>query len=89
MWCYGEMDGYQYEAKVYGNPSAFGINNGRISKLYIYGQDAEILACYERGWSGEVDAPPENLKDTVKKIVERYAKPLMSPDMAQRWGEVV
>lgn len=73
MWRYGTIDGFQYEAKVYDNPSIFGINQGRISKLYIYGKRGKILAMYERGWSGDNDDGPQGkLGDVVKKILRRY-----------------
>ena len=71
-WCYGTMDGFRYEAKVYGNPSIFGINNGRVSKLYVYGKRGKILACYERGWSGRENGPIGKLGKIVSKIVQEY-----------------
>ena len=44
-----------YSIKVYDEPSKFGINNGKISKLQLK-QDGEIVANYDRGW----DVHPKN-----------------------------
>ena len=38
-----------YSIKVYDEPSKFGINHGKISKLQLK-QDGEIIANYDRGW---------------------------------------
>ena len=38
-----------YALKVYDEPSEFGINNGKISKLQLT-QNGEIIANYDRGW---------------------------------------
>ena len=38
-----------YTLKVYDEPSKFGINNGKISKLQLK-QGGEIVANYDRGW---------------------------------------
>lgn len=38
-----------YSIKVYDEPSKFGINHGKISKLELK-QDGKIIANYDRGW---------------------------------------
>lgn len=38
-----------YSIKVYNEPSKFGINHGKISKLELK-QDGKIVANYDRGW---------------------------------------
>ena len=38
-----------YTIKLFGEPSEFGINHGKISKLELR-QDGEIVANYDRGW---------------------------------------
>ena len=38
-----------YTKKVFDEPSKFGINDGKISKLELR-QDGEIVANYDRGW---------------------------------------
>ena len=42
---------YKFEAKVFEEPSQFGIDNGCISKLYVkeHGKH-EPMFVYERGW---------------------------------------
>lgn len=50
-WTYGTIGGFDFEVKHFKNPSEFGIDDGRISKLWIsrrgtYG----AVACYDRGW---------------------------------------
>lgn len=39
----------EYRAKVYDEPSKYGIDNGRISKLAILCQGRELVL-YDRGW---------------------------------------
>lgn len=54
MWENGfiKIDGciVRYWVKVYDEPSQFGINGGRISKLTLKGEDGTELANYDRGW---------------------------------------
>ena len=38
-----------YTIKVFDEPSKFGINHGKISKLQLK-KDGEIVANYDRGW---------------------------------------
>lgn len=38
-----------YTLKVYDEPSKFGINHGKISKLQLK-QNGKIVANYDRGW---------------------------------------
>ena len=62
MWKHGKfkINGiiYQWCAKVYDEPSEFGINNGRVSKLEIRRGDTTVLN-YDRGW----DIKPDNDAD--------------------------
>ena len=39
----------RYTLKVYDEPSKFGINHGKISKLQLK-QNGKIVANYDRGW---------------------------------------
>lgn len=63
MWKNGVINGYQYEAKVYDFPGRFGINKGKISKLWIYDNGKEIVA-FDRGWD-----KGEDREDIWKPIV--------------------
>ena len=73
MWKCGIIDGCQWEAKVFDNGSHFGIDDGRISKLYIYGPNGEVLCVYERGWHGE--RPSDGIMGLVNKIVALFPVP--------------
>ena len=45
----GKMAAVKYWVKNYDEPSEYGIENGRISKLTLR-QNGECVANYERGW---------------------------------------
>ena len=51
VWLFGLVDDYPFFAKVCDEASGFGIDCGRVIKLYIASkQDAKEIASYERGW---------------------------------------
>ena len=56
-WVEGVLDNYRFEAKLYDDGSIFGIDDGRVSKLSICGED--IIVHYDRGW----DIEPKTDKD--------------------------
>lgn len=47
-WVSGKYFDLEFEAKIYDEPSTYGINEGRISKLAIRKDGKEIYA-YDRG----------------------------------------
>lgn len=51
---------YEFEAKVYGVPSHYGIDDGCISKLYVkdVNTNTEVIG-YDRGWYLEPCCPQE------------------------------
>ena len=55
MWYEGYVDGYHYRAKVYDEGSIYGINEGRISKLWM-SRDGRTVVSYDRGWDIRSDA---------------------------------
>ena len=68
MWKQGITSGHWWQAKVYDEPSQFGINGGRVSKLVIArGSRWEgmnhIVNTYDRG--PDVDRTPPGLLDAV------------------------
>lgn len=80
MWKQGyiTIDGhtFRWEAKVYEQGSVFGIDNGRISKLWLaeYVGDptssmCKEAACYERGWEHRPDTP--QAQAAVKQLIEK------------------
>jgi hypothetical protein len=59
---------YEFQAKV-STPSKYGINKGRISKLWIYPREdrGTWLVNYDRGWDIK---PSFGLRGMFKKLVE-------------------
>jgi hypothetical protein len=59
-WYCGEAEGYPFEAKVCDVRSEYGIDDGRVIKLFIHKKDGtgDLLADYQRGW----DIYPHNKK---------------------------
>ena len=50
-WCWGEMDDYDFEAKICSKGSPRGINYGHIVKLFVYDKkSSEEVAVYQQGW---------------------------------------
>lgn len=50
-WVTGECNNlYHYEAKVFLEPSEYGINEGRVSKLFIKDLHGREVVIYDRGW---------------------------------------
>jgi len=57
MWRTGISNGIYYEVKFYENCSIFGIDEGRISKLYMR-KAGKVYCNYDRGW--DVMPDPED-----------------------------
>ena len=50
-WTRGYIGPFRFEIKHFDEPSVFGINEGRISKLWLKPKDgSQIAAAYELGW---------------------------------------
>lgn len=49
-WIKGQEGDFKFEAKVYEQPSKYGINEGRISKLTIFDKNNMMIINYDRGW---------------------------------------
>ncbi len=49
-WLIGTFRGLRVSAKVYDEPSQFGIEGGRVSKLWIKNDLTGIEVNYDRGW---------------------------------------
>ena len=50
------------------NPSTYGIDKGKISKLFIK-KDEKVVCNYDRGWDVK---PIDNIKDLYDKIIKKY-----------------
>lgn len=64
-WVLGTFNNMKFEAKVFTEPSEFGIDNGHVSKLWIKG-DGGIQVNYDCGWG-----VGEDLKSTWGPLVEK------------------
>lgn len=60
-----------YMAKVYDEPSVYGINEGRISKLQIK-IDGVAVAEYDRGWALEPAESDEAVQVALAIILDSY-----------------
>lgn len=68
-WVRGFYKGYIYEAKVYQDPSKFGIDKGRISKLFVK-KIGKIVANYDRGWDVEPQGHDKKIVEEIINILE-------------------
>lgn len=50
LWRTGTIAGCKFEAKVYEEGSKFGIDDGRVSKLFIRDAAGRTILSYDRGW---------------------------------------
>jgi hypothetical protein len=78
-WVSGTVGEYTFEAKLFDDPSTYGINNGRISKLSIYNDQKRIenrdffAACivnYDRGWDIKPTKESRPYYKAVLKLLE-------------------
>lgn len=69
-WYEGVVDGYYVHARVFDEPSKFGINDGRISALMVAPRKGDglfhALVNYDRGWDG--DLPPAKYRPVVESV---------------------
>lgn len=72
MWKHGELSGFKWSIKVFEVVSEFGIDNGRISKLWIQREsNGETVANYSRGWDVKpFDADGNFYDNDVKEVYE-------------------
>jgi len=55
-----------FDAKLYDEPSIFGIDEGRVSKLTMYNECGDWLIHYDRGW----DLQSDNYTDEYQAIMD-------------------
>lgn len=78
MWIKGTTNGHDWEAKVYGAGSRYGINGGPVSKLAIFCKPGEkgrgsgwpLVYNYDRGLDFD-DCTPELLAAVVAEATQR------------------
>ena len=66
-WQCGTVGGVMFNAKIYDEPSDFGINSGKVSKLWI-----DDMVNYDRGWD-KIPQTPKAMQ-RVKELVEYFDK---------------
>ena len=59
----------RYQVKAYEEGSVFGINEGRISKLWLQA-DGQTVAYYDRGWDIEPTCEAANLALSI--LLDKY-----------------
>lgn len=76
MWSFGSAKSeagnlYRFQVKHYGEGSQFGINGGRVSKLWIADRDGRCVVNYDRGW----DVKPEEgseVYEVMMDVIRKY-----------------
>jgi len=69
MWMQGKLDGCEYWVKSFDEPSVFGVNEGRISKLTVKRDGREIIN-YDRAW--DVEPQTDEDREVLARILEMY-----------------
>lgn len=70
VWKKGLLDGYDYEVLVFPKGSQYGIDKGRVSKLFIRDKNKKVVADYDRSWNVR-PKDPEGQK-ILKKVLALY-----------------
>lgn len=67
-WVGGTIEDLEFEAKVFDEPSKYGIYGGKVSKLIIDG-----IANYDRGWEFGEDEPfVKDVVDFLEDSTKRF-----------------
>ena len=69
MWSKGEIRGCKFEVKHFEQGSEWGIDGGRISKLWVTKDGIEI-ASYDRGW--DVLPATDEAQEITSEIIQRF-----------------
>lgn len=67
-WKKWKEDGCEINMLAFEEPSQYGIESGKISKLWIR-KNGKVLCNYDRGWDVE---PDDEVKSLFDKIVKKY-----------------
>lgn len=67
-WKIWKEDGCDINMLAFKEPSQYGIDGGRISKLWIR-KNGKVLCNYDRGWDVN---PDKSVKDLYDKIIRTY-----------------
>ena len=70
-WTYGQIGGFDFEVKHWPEPSIFGIDEGRISKLWISSRVSyRTVASYDRGW--DIRPRFDNEIEATQAVIDRF-----------------
>lgn len=69
MWKNGKIENCEYWVKSYNEPSIYGIEKGRISKLSVKRDGHEIIN-YDRGW--DLEPKMDIDREVLAKILAMY-----------------
>ena len=75
-WVDGTIESFRFQAKVFDEGSKYGIDGGRVSKLFVW--DASIgfgscIVCYDRGWDVR---PKGNEQQELLRALIKYLEVL-------------
>ena len=67
-----EVDGKMYHIEMvrFDEPSIYGIRKGRISKLWVRGEDGTVVINYDRGW--DIRPATDEGKAILAAITKQY-----------------
>lgn len=73
-WIEGEFGGFGFSAKVYSEPSEYGIRDGHVSKLSMVtaGEFSHCVVNYDRGW--DVGFKQHKVYMPLVNALTRFAK---------------
>ena len=84
-WIEGSLGKFKFSAKVFSEPSTFGIKDGHISKLQIcdasqerWGLGGSCFLNYDRGWDIRPKDAPE--REFLNKLLEAFGDDVMEGD---------
>ncbi len=60
-----------YQVKTYEESSEYGINGGKISKLWIK-LDGKVIANFDRGWDVKPDEEDQAEQTAYNTVLEKY-----------------
>lgn len=69
-WMKAESGNMTASFLLFNDPSKYGIDKGRISKLEIRDKDKKFLANYDRGW--DVEPLDDETKKFYQEIIKKY-----------------
>jgi len=80
-WVEGDYKGYYFQAKLFVFPSDYGINSGRVSKLYVLDKQEHTVLNYDRGW----DIGEDLIKTTLAPLLVKLEKFAQKPAFANQF----